>query len=453
MSFPETSPSAVRRLRFGVFEVDFDNRELRKRGLRIQLQQKPFQILEFLLRTPGRLVTRTELAQHLWPGLHVNFERSLNTAMNSLRQALGDSSQSPRFIETRTGLGYCFIAPVEPLGEQREEPRLPPAAISGTGKSNLPAEVVKGRYFASKLTAEDLHKAIAQFEAALAKDSDCAAAYAGLSDAYCWFAFLNMAPAAEIYPRARELALSAIRKDKSLGEAHAALGGVKRFFEWEWDDAERHYRRAVELSPDSAIVRQAWGSYLAAVGRPQEAIRELQRVAEIDPLSSMPNAAIAWSLYMAGDFEGASEQSWNALVAEPRLASAQLTLGLAYEQMGMAEDAIVEFGNARQCAGDQPAVLAALAHAFAIAGRQGEATEIFRELQQLSGSRSLSPYWQSVVYTGLRDHRHALESLERAHEARDVWVTWLKAEPRFAPLRAERRFEALLQSIGLARAN
>src|ERR1039457_7531030 len=117
MSFPAPKSMSVSpKLRFGPFEVDLENRELRKHGIRIKLQRKPFQILEFLLQRPGQLVMRNDLAQLLWPGMHVSFDRSLNTAVNALRRALGDTSRNARFIETRTGLGYRFMAPVEEAG-------------------------------------------------------------------------------------------------------------------------------------------------------------------------------------------------------------------------------------------------------------------------------------------------------------------------------------------------
>src|SRR5579884_3503374 len=109
-SADNTSP---RILRFGVFEVDLKARELRKRGLRVKLQQKPFQILELLLERPGELVTRKEVAERLWPGVHVIYDRSMNTAVNGLRRALNDSPRNPRFLETRPGLGYRFVASVE----------------------------------------------------------------------------------------------------------------------------------------------------------------------------------------------------------------------------------------------------------------------------------------------------------------------------------------------------
>src|SRR5579885_2552460 len=113
---PAASPSTgASRVRFGVFEADLQNRELRKQGFRVRLQQKPFQVLEMLLERPGELVTREQLAARLWPGVYVAFERSLNTAVNSLRRTLCDSRRSPRYIETRAGLGYVFVAPVQLL--------------------------------------------------------------------------------------------------------------------------------------------------------------------------------------------------------------------------------------------------------------------------------------------------------------------------------------------------
>src|SRR5580658_11036983 len=116
MSFPAPKMNPSPKLRFGPFEVDLENKELRKHGIRIKLQRKPFQILEFLLHRPGQLVMRNDLAQLLWPGMHVSFDRSLNTAVNALRRALNDASRNPRFIETRTGLGYLFLASVEEVG-------------------------------------------------------------------------------------------------------------------------------------------------------------------------------------------------------------------------------------------------------------------------------------------------------------------------------------------------
>ena len=109
----KSSRAPYRRLRFGAFEADLGVKELRKSGRQVMLQRKPFQVLEVLLQAPGRFVSRDELTRTLWPELHVNFDRSLNTAVNALRKALGDSWRKPRYVETRPGQGYRLIAPVE----------------------------------------------------------------------------------------------------------------------------------------------------------------------------------------------------------------------------------------------------------------------------------------------------------------------------------------------------
>jgi len=157
----KTSPARGRRLRFGAFEADLESQELWKSGRRVKLQRKPFQVLALLLRFPGCFVSRAELTRELWPDLHVNFERSLNTAVNALRIALGDSWRHPAYVETRPGQGYRLIAPVEEIVPD------PAAADNQDAYQNC----VKANYFLNKRTQEDLHKAIAYFQAALADDA------------------------------------------------------------------------------------------------------------------------------------------------------------------------------------------------------------------------------------------------------------------------------------------
>jgi TolB-like protein/tetratricopeptide (TPR) repeat protein len=574
-------PHPARKLRFGPFEVDLRNRELRNRGLRIKLEQKPFQILQLLLEDPGALVTRAQLARHLWPDLHVNFDRSLNTAVNTLRQVLGDSPRHCRYIETRPRVGYRFIAPVEEI-----ESSAVPAGDSGTSIVVLPFENVpgnsetalladgiaegliaslsasehlrviarttafrfrapeqdpvmtgrflnvqavlagrleehgaslriaaelvesrtarrlwgkqyhcpaagifsvereisaevakilirpeggrlgqfqrkgapssfgayqdylKGRYFYHKMTEEDLHRSVAYFEAALAQDPQYALAYAGLADTYGLFAFMGLLPALEAQRRAKELALAALRMDSELAEAHASLAGARKLFDWDWAGAESEYRKALQLNPNYAAAHHWYADFLSASSRPREALREIRCALKLDPLSLVINMEVAWNLYMAGDFQGALEQSWQTLALDPKFAPAQHTLGLAYEQLGMHEEAIMELQNARTCSGDHPATLAALGHAYASAGKGSEASELLRELHD-SSRRSVSPYWSSILYAGLGLDALAFESLEQACREHDVWLVWLGVEPRFDCLRSDSRFEDLLREIGL----
>jgi DNA-binding winged helix-turn-helix (wHTH) protein len=426
------------RLRFGVFDLDVQNRELRRRGLRVKLQQKPLKILHLLLTQAGRFVTRGQLAQYLWPDLHVNFDRSLNTAVNSLRRALGDSPENPRFIETRAGLGYRFIAPVESIDE-------PEVNFENKHVVNQDAyhDYLKGRYFQNKMTEEDLSKSVAYFEAALAADPDCALARVGLADTYNLLAFLGKLSAKEAHSRARESTLAALRIDGKLAEAHATLANLKALYEWDWAGAEAMYRRALELNPNYAHGHRMYASLLSTQERHGEAILEIRRAQQLDPLSLIINAEVAWDLYMARDFQGAIEQAWKTLAMEPRFAPAQLALGLACQQIGMLEEAIVEFQNARVCSANHPAATAALGFAYAMAGQRGDSEDLLRELERRPENGHTSAYWVALMHAGLGDHGRAVEWLEKAREDRDVWLVWLRAEPRFDQLRAVRQASGL----------
>jgi DNA-binding winged helix-turn-helix (wHTH) protein/Flp pilus assembly protein TadD len=433
------------RVQFGVFEVSLRERELRKFGLRVKLQQKPFQILHRLLETPGEFVSREELARVLWPDLHVLFDRSLNTAVNALRRALGDPGKNPRFIESRQGLGYRFIAQVE----QVQTERAPVEVRSQRRSTEAHRDYLKGRYFSNKLTAEDLHKSVAHFESALARDPGYAPAHTGMADTYIQFAFQGMLPAHECFAHAKKFAEAALRIDDQLAECHISMAGVKRYCDWDWTGAEVCYRRALELNFNEARAHRLYADYLSTMGRSEEALKEINAAQELDPLSLIINMEMAWILYIARDFQGAAEQSWKTLAMEPRFVPAQNTLGLAYQHLGMSEEAIVELDNARACSGDHPAAQAALAHALASAGRRQEAEILLEQLQTTSRTRSVSRYWLAMVNAGLGAGDAAFESLHDAFKGREAWMVWLKVEPRYDGLREDARFGRLVRRMGL----
>ena len=433
------------RIQFGVFEVSLREQELRKFGLRVKLQQKPFQILRRLLETPGEFVCREELARVLWPDLHVLFDRSLNTAVNALRRALGDPGRNPRFIESRQGLGYRFIAQIEHVRTDHA----PVEVRSQLRTTEAQRDYLKGRYFSNKQTAEDLHKSIAHFQSALARDPGYALAYTGLADTYIQFAFQGMLPARECFAHAKKFAEAGLRIDDLLAEAHISIAGVKRYCGWDWIGAEIAYRRALELNGNDPRAHRLYADYLSTLGRSEEALREISTAQELDPLSLLINMEMAWILYIARDFQGAAEQSWKTLALEPRFAPAQNTLGLAYLQLGMMEEAIVELDNARACSGEHPAAQAALAHVLAVAGRRAEAEILMEQLSRMSRTRNVSRYWLAIVNTALGEQDAAFASLEEAYEHREAWLVWLKVEPRYDPLRGDSRFDHLLHRISL----
>ena len=454
--FRAASPAA-RKFRFGTFEIDLRERELRNRGIRLRLQHKPFQILELLLQRRGSLVTRAELAKHLWPNLHVSFDHGLNTAVNTLRQTLGDSTRHSRYIETRSGLGYRFIAPVEEIWEAAELAAASPPADNGqrskrhTSSFEAYQDYGRGRFFLNRMNEADLRKSVACFESAIAQDPRYALAYAGLADVYTLFALLGMVASSEARRRAEELVTAALAIDDSLAEVHGTLAAVKKLLDWDYAAAESEYLRALELNPGYAGGHHGYAALLSATGRHEHAIQKVHRALELDPLSLTISVELAWCQYLARDFEAAMQQSWKTLVLEPAFAPAQNTLGVAYEQMEMHEEAITELHNARVCSDQNPAAIAALGHAYANAGKRQEAAEAAQELEELSRSRYVSPYWKSILYAGLGSPDTALHWIEKACEERDVWLVWLNVEPRFDPIRSHPRFERLLGESGLKR--
>jgi len=459
----DSAPARV--IRFGAFEVDLRSRELRKSGVRLKLQHKPFQLLELLLEARGALVTRKEISERLWPGLYVNFERSLNTAVNSLRRILRDSPQSPRFIETRAGLGYRFIAGIEivdpgppaagarAIGDVADsilavvERRMASAArvnahTAGAGASRAYEDYLRGRHFYNQMSEDALRKSLALFHSAVEADSNYAPAHAGLADAYILYALIGLTAPADALRLAAESAERALSLDRSLAEAHASVAGVKKFRDWDWAGAESEYRASIDLDPGCISARRGYAALLTATRRFDMALEQMRSARALDPLSLVTNTELAWSLYVSGDSGAAVEQSWSTLAIDAKFAPAQLTLALAYEQLGEYEESIIEFENAAACSDRHPAALAGLTHVLAVSGRAAEARAAFVQLEECAGRRRVSPYWQALASDALGRSDHALELLEKGLRERDVWMVWLAVDPRFEHMRRYPGFEA-----------
>jgi DNA-binding winged helix-turn-helix (wHTH) protein/Tfp pilus assembly protein PilF len=424
--------------RFENFEVNFNEWELRKRGIRIRLQRKPFQILRILLERPGELVTRSELAAQLWPALHVDFERSLNTAINGLRQALGDSSRTCRFIETRPGLGYRFIGTVEPSTPTTREPLLSKRESPAKPASPAYPDYLKGVLLYNKMTAESLVRAGAYFESALSIDSKFAPPYAGLADVQNMLGCWSVLPTKNAGMKAKSYAEAALQRDAGLADAHAALATAARLLKDPAADVEHRYRTALELDDASANTHVWYGDFLCARGRFTEAIEQLRQAQQLDPLSLVGNFELAWVLYIARDFRSSLTQSWSTLMLEPSFAPAQYTLGLAYQQLGQLDEAVTEFENARCCSAGHPAAIGSLGCALAKTGEREDALRMIDALDTTAKERYVSPYWYAVVYAGLEDFGSAQMFVRKTLEAGDILAEWCPLDPRFDTLRVSK---------------
>lgn len=420
--------------RFSGFEVDFEKWELRKRGKRIKLQRKPFQILQRLLERPGELVSRSELAALLWPDLHVDFERSLNTAVNVLRQALGDSSRSCRFVETCPGVGYRFIAPVEHFGGAPLHGEAMSVSRSASESAGT-ADCRRGRFFYEKMTREGFARASAYYRAALEADPHCAPAYAGLAEIECRLAVWGLIPSIPAGRAAASYAEAALAIDSNLALAHATRATANRLLAAPAREIETAFLKAITLDPESAAVRCWYSDFLCASGRTKEALEQFDRAQDSEISSLVWNFQRSWTLYIRRDFRSTLECSWNTLMLEPGFAPAQYTLALAYEQLNSLEEAEIELENARATSGGHPAMLASLSHVLARRGDHDRALKLFEELQHLSTTQHVSHYSLALSALATQGKDAALQHLARASNEGDVLACWLPLDPRFDRLR------------------
>ena len=434
----------ARIIRFAPFEVDFEQRELRKSGARVPLQHKPFRILELLLRQPGSLVTRQQLARELWPGLHVSFEHSLNSAVNTLRQVLGDSPRESRFIETRSGLGYRFIARIEESNGSVQ------VTSQGTNSSAY-HDCLRGKFFLNKMTGASLQRAIGCFQSALKEDANCALALAGLADAHCQLLLGGTFCSPHASHSAREFASAALQAEPNSAEAHVSLGRLRMILDWDWDGAAAAFDHATTLDPASCEAHRARALLSSALGRHDEALREMRKAHTTEPLSLPIGYELAWLLYLSRHFSEAAAQSWAVLSLEPEFFPAQNILGLTYDQLGSHDEAITEFENACSCSDRHPSALASLGNAYGTMGSTSQAEQTLAEVAELSRRQHVSPYYLALIHVGLGQRRSALDALQNGCLEHDPLLLWLNVDPRFASLRSEPDFLALLrQTHGFA---
>ena len=433
-----------RTVRFAEYEVDFTRRELRRRGIRIALPKKPFQVLELLLTRPGEVVTRQELFQFLWPDSHVSYEHSLNSAVNSLRQALGDSSSGEEIISTRPGFGYLFKAPVHELEGS--------ARPSRDREKNRDAfeDYIKGRYLLDRLVEEDTYKAIAFFKSA-ADDATCSGlAHSGIADAYSQLASLGWARPSAVAEYARSSAELALANDAGAPEVHISSARVKMIFDWKWENAEQAANRALTLDPGSVSANVFQAALLCGLGRYTTASEVCVKALQLDPLSFPANLQRAACLYTERNYGCAIDQCWRLLTLAPRFAPAQILLALAYEQVQMREEAYVEFENAHSCLGFEAPAASGMGRLLATIGREPETERWRRELSRQAQTRYVSPYLQAVVCLALGDKTQAFSYLEESVDERDPTLLGLNADARFDSVRGDERFQSILAQIGVA---
>ncbi len=307
---------------------------------------------------------------------------------------------------------------------------------------------LRGRYYWNKRTLDALLQAQDQFSRAVRLDSTYAVAYAGLADTYVLMSVYSGKPPGESYPLARAAALQALKIDDHLAEAHASLGRVKNFYDWDWTGAEAEFKRAIELKPSLSTAHHYYSIYLRDVGRADDAIAEASRALELDPVSLIISTNLGDTYYYAGRVDQAIAQHRKTLLLDATFPPVHLYLGRALEQKGMFQDAIAEFQKARSLAGKGPYALGDLAHAYALSGRRAEASRLLEEMRERSRRGESLETETALVHLALGDRDQAFRHLEEAYKARSG-LNDLQVDPRFASLRGDPRFQDILVRLGL----
>jgi TolB-like protein len=566
------SPHAL--VRFGAFELDKQAGELRKDGTLVRLQEQPLQILQALLERPGAIITREELQHKIWPSdTFVDFGHGINNAINRLREALGDTADTPRYVETLPRRGYRFIGRIEretprfrslavlplenlsrdpeqeyfvegltealittlaKIGELRVVSRTSAVLYKGARKSlreiarelevdtivegtvlrvgdrvRITAQLIdaqreahlwaesydrhlrdvldlhselaqaiarevqvkltpreeaelaqahrvdphayewylKGRYHWNRRSRVGLPKGVQCFQAAIAKDPTYAAAYAGLADCLTGLhSYCLMAPA-DSGAQAKELATRALELEPGLGEAHASVGWVKTWYDYDFVGAEREFERCIELNPRYATGHQWYAFYLSLMGRYEEAYAEIKRALRLDPLSIV----IQWSLgfiYWNGRlYDQAIDQLEATLELDPNYAPAHATLAWAYRCKAQPEASVAAALKAVECATGASFYLAFLGEAYAAAGKQDEGEKLLDQLQVLSKQQYVTTYHTGRIYACLGKIDEAFAWWETAYRERASWLISLKTDPMLDDLRSDSRYQDLLRRM------
>jgi len=311
---------------------------------------------------------------------------------------------------------------------------------------------LRGRYFWNKRTPDGMKQAIAEFQQAIDRDPNFALGYVGLADCYTGLTFYNFAAPHETMPRAKESAIKALALDNTLAEAHASLAHVLMNYDWNWSEAEKEFRRSIELKPDYPTAHQWYAiHYLTATGRLEEAVQEMKKALELEPASLVMNTFMGATLYYAGRYDEAIDQCRRTIEMDPNFAVAHWHLGLAYEQKQILDAATEEFKKAISLSGGSPLMRAALGRAYAESQKKHEANEMLNELNELEKRQYVSAYEVAKIYVALGNSEQAFQLLTKASAEHSFHLVNLNVCPQLNSVRSDPRFQDLVQRVGLSR--
>jgi DNA-binding winged helix-turn-helix (wHTH) protein/TolB-like protein len=306
---------------------------------------------------------------------------------------------------------------------------------------------VKGRYFWNKRTDKGVRKGLEYFRQAISLDPTFAEAYVGIADSYATLGLYAVLPPKEAFPAAKEAAKRALEMDDGLAEAHATLGFIYFYYDWNAVDAAGEFRRALADNPNYAMAHSWYGENLAAMGHYPEAVAEAQRALEDDPLSLIIGSNAGWTLCLAGKCDQGIETLKKTIEIDPSFPRTHFRLGRAYEQKQTYEMAISELEQAVNLSGGDAYYKGSLGHVYAMSGKTNQARRVLKDLEERSRQQYVPAYAIALIYAGLGDKDHAISWLQKAYEDRSTSMVFLKVDPELGSLHSDPRFEQISRRI------
>ncbi len=310
---------------------------------------------------------------------------------------------------------------------------------------------LRGRFQWNKRSGEGFQKALEYFQQALAVDANYAPALAGIADYHVSVASWGLEPPTEAWPKAKEAVSNALAADDTLAEAHASMGLIRMWYEWDWKEAEREFLRAIELKPSLPIAHVYYNLLLVQDARFDEAEEQIRLALSYDPLSVPCSVYLAGVYHYRRDYERSLAQTRRALDLDANDIEAHVVMAINYEQQHKYPEAIAEMEKAHQLSGYNPLLLGPLASCYGGSGDKDKALMLLEDLNAAATQAYVAPISWVMLYLGVGDVEHAFEWLEKAAEARDALLCYLKVGPIYDSIRGDVRYTDMLYRIGLAR--
>jgi serine/threonine protein kinase/tetratricopeptide (TPR) repeat protein len=318
-------------------------------------------------------------------------------------------------------------------------------ARSGVIDPEAHEDYLRGLFYLQLHDGPDLRRSIDLLHAAVTKDPAYALAYSALAQSYRALIFNSNAAPADVLPQSEAAARRAVEIDDQLAEAHASLASNLADYDWDWANAEREFQTALHLNPNSSVVHIHHAHFLRQEGDFEESIREGRRGVELDPVSGEANFILAQSLFEARRYDEAISQLQKTLDLEPRFWPAHVYLGKTFAEQGQLRAAVEELKKAGDFTAEP---YATIGYVYGRMGRVADANKVIADLREQSKNTYVAPTNFAKIYIGLGDKNQAFAWLEKGFEQHDFWLTCLKGEPIFDPLRPDPRFQDLVRRVG-----